>query len=164
MSTLLGRKAKDTITGFTGVITATAEFLHGRKRLGLSPTRLDGGKMIDPVWMDEAQLKIGKVHTKVLEVPLTVALGEVVKDSITGFKGKATGRYVYLNGCIRIEVTPMKLKDGKLMDTVTFDEQQLVRNKNAKPFFNPEHVKSELMKLPGGPRSGPTPYPTCERY
>jgi hypothetical protein len=53
-------------------------------------------------------------------------LGDKVKDSITGFAGIATGRFAFLSGCLRIEVTPENLQDGKVVEPHVFDEQRLV--------------------------------------
>ena len=55
-----------------------------------------------------------------------IKLGERVKDTVTDFKGMATARCVYLNGCVRIQVQPKELtKDGKMLDTEWIDEGQL---------------------------------------
>lgn len=54
-----------------------------------------------------------------------VRLGERVRDLITGFAGVATARVEYLNGCVRIEVTPKALHEGKPMDAQWFDEQRI---------------------------------------
>ena len=145
---LLGRQITDQITGLKGVITAFAEFLYGPIRIGVTPSKMSKGEPVEALWLDKARLKIGKVHTEVGVLPYTVKLGEKVKDTVTGFRGIATGRYVFLNGCIRIEVTPEELKDGKPIEQVVFDEQRLT----GKP-----------SGLPGGPRPGPTTYATDQR-
>jgi hypothetical protein len=51
-------------------------------------------------------------------------LGDRVRDVITGFDGIATGRAVYLNGCVHIMVTSSTLKDGE-PKTEWFDEQRV---------------------------------------
>jgi len=144
---ILGRIALDSITGLKGVVTAKAEFLYGPARIGITPTKLHDGQPIDDVWVDEPRLKIGKVHTKVGAMPVTVALGATAKDKVTGFKGIVTGRYTFLNGCIRIEITPEELKDSKPVEPSVFDEQRITGKESG---------------LPGGPRPGPTPYATCK--
>ncbi len=45
-----------------------------------------------------------------------INLGDKVKDTITDFEGTAVARCVYLNGCVRIEVQPKELKDGKMIN------------------------------------------------
>jgi len=54
-----------------------------------------------------------------------VELGDKVKCLITGFKGTATCRHTYINGCDRITVSPGVGEDGKLPDECSFDEPQL---------------------------------------
>lgn len=51
----------------------------------------------------------------------SIALGDTVKDSITGFEGVAISRHDYLGGWIRFSVQP-KLIEGKFQDAQTFDE------------------------------------------
>lgn len=54
-----------------------------------------------------------------------VTLGKEVKDKVTGFKGIAVARCEYLNGCVRIEVQPLELKDGIPQECIWIDETQL---------------------------------------
>ena len=61
-----------------------------------------------------------------------IKLGEKVKDKLTGFSGTAIARCEYLNGCISIQVRPLKLKDGEMQKAEWIDEQQLVTNSKAK--------------------------------
>lgn len=64
---------------------------------------------------------------------MTVQLGDKVKDSVTGFTGIAIGRTTWLHGCDRIIVQPEGVnKDGKLFETNSFDEPQVVVIKAAK--------------------------------
>lgn len=55
-----------------------------------------------------------------------IKLGQEVKDNISGFKGIAICRCLWLHGCERILVQPaMGKKDEKLPESHTFDEPQL---------------------------------------
>lgn len=54
----LGKKAKDKITGFQGILTARCEFLTGCNRYAIQPTELKDGKPIDAIYFDEAQIEI----------------------------------------------------------------------------------------------------------
>ena len=54
-----------------------------------------------------------------------IQLREKVRDRITGFSGTATARYMYPNGCIRIEVTPRIDKDGNFVEGRVFDENDI---------------------------------------
>lgn len=54
-----------------------------------------------------------------------IQLGDLVRDSITGFHGIVIARTEWLNGCWRIVVQPQELRDGKPIDALTFDVEQL---------------------------------------
>ena len=55
-----------------------------------------------------------------------IELGDLVKDSVTGFKGITTQKVYYLQGCTRFLVQPQGLtKEGKMKDGFYFDEPQL---------------------------------------
>jgi len=61
-----------------------------------------------------------------------VELGDLVKDSVSGFKGIAVSKHSYLQGCDRISVQPPIDKNGKHPESVTFDEPQLIILKTKK--------------------------------
>jgi hypothetical protein len=54
-----------------------------------------------------------------------ITLGVLAKDKITGFKGIATARIEYLNGCVQYALKPPVDKDGKSRDSEWFDESQV---------------------------------------
>lgn len=72
---------------------------------------------------------------------MRVEVGDKVKDSMTGFKGVAVARCEYLNGCVSIEIQPVKLNNGAMLETKWIDEQQLI---------------GESKAGNGGPQSRPT--------
>lgn len=72
--------------------------------------------------------------------------GDVVKDSITGFRGVVICESKYLHGCRRLTLQPDYLKDGKPIESQTFDEPQLVVIKKA------THASTGIT---GGPRPEP---------
>ena len=57
---------------------------------------------------------------------MVVKMGDLVKDSVSGFEGIAVAEHRYLNGCTRITVQPKVDKEGKLPESCTFDEPQLL--------------------------------------
>lgn len=62
-----------------------------------------------------------------------VKLGDIVRDSITGFEGVAIARAEYLNGCISVQVKPTRLKeDGSMATAEWIDEQRLTLTSKAK--------------------------------
>ncbi len=54
-----------------------------------------------------------------------IALGNEVKDKVTGFTGIATSRIEYLNGCKQICIKPKMVKDSKMPDGEYIDIQQI---------------------------------------
>jgi hypothetical protein len=54
-----------------------------------------------------------------------IHLLDKVKCKITGFWGRVTARYMYPNGCIRLEVLPVVDKEGKYVEPRVFDEGDL---------------------------------------
>lgn len=55
----IGETAKDSITGFKGVVTARTEYLNGCARLAVQPTKLGkDGKPIEAQYFDEPQLVV----------------------------------------------------------------------------------------------------------
>ncbi len=80
-----------------------------------------------------------------------IKLGDKVKDTITDFGGIAVARCVYLNGCIRIEVQPKELKDGKIVEAVWIDESQLEdveKDEGETPSGGPGSIPSEISHPP----------------
>lgn len=142
---ILGYNVTDRVTGLEGVCCGVCEFLYGAPRIAVTPVKLKAGLPAEMIWMDVPRLKIGKLHTQTTCGPATVKLGTAVTDKMTKFKGIATGLYFYLNGCIRVEVTPDELKNGQPMEAAVFDEQRITGKKEG----------------PGGPFDKVTPLPTC---
>jgi hypothetical protein len=52
----LGRKYKDTITGFEGVATGLASYISGCSQVLLAPPVTPDGAMRDAQWFDEQRL------------------------------------------------------------------------------------------------------------
>lgn len=54
-----------------------------------------------------------------------IALGDIVRDRITGFEGVAVCLTFWLYNCVRVGVQPTKLHEGKTIAIETFDEDSL---------------------------------------
>ena len=54
-----------------------------------------------------------------------IQLGSTVKDSITGFRGIATGRCEYISGCNQVLVQPEVNEKGDFVEARWLDEQRL---------------------------------------
>ena len=77
-------------------------------------------------------------------------IGDRVKDVITGLEGIATGKTEYLNGCRQFYVQPEGLKDGKPIEGVWVDEQQLSVTKRG---IRPNPFAGSTAPVAGGPPS-----------
>jgi len=53
-----GKKAKDKITGFEGVITALCHYMYGCSQYLLTPTIDEAGKRRDGEWFDTGRIEI----------------------------------------------------------------------------------------------------------
>lgn len=73
-------------------------------------------------------------------------VGDVVRDTLTGFEGVAVGITEWLHGCKRVTIQPQKLHDGKPIEAMTFDAPQLVLVKA---------MQHQPMRSTGGPRPEP---------
>jgi hypothetical protein len=82
-------------------------------------------------------------------------LGDSAKDIVTGFTGICIARFEWLNGCVRYDLQPAKLKDGLPLDSKAFDEGQLVLVKRAAVVIPPRHTGGPMAtpRMPAGPRS-----------
>ncbi len=52
----LGDTARDTITGFEGVVVCISDYLHGCRRFSLAPRHLHDGKPLEWQSFDEPQV------------------------------------------------------------------------------------------------------------
>lgn len=60
-----------------------------------------------------------------------IKLGNEYKDVISGFTGIAIARTEWINGCVRVTLSPKLDKDGKFQDSVCLDVEQLEATGNA---------------------------------
>lgn len=74
-----------------------------------------------------------------------VNLGDEVKDTISGFKGTAICRHIYIQGCNRITVQTKITKEQREPIELSFDEPQLEVTKAVKI------PKPIALKRRGGP-------------
>lgn len=79
---------------------------------------------------------------------MKINLGDLCRDSVTGFEGVATVRSEYISGCARVGLQPKVDGDGKIPDAQHFDEPMLTVVTSA-------HIKN-LPSDRGGPRDVPS--------
>ncbi len=81
--------------------------------------------------------------------PFKFELGEVLKDTISGFEGVAMARTQYHTGCNHYGLAPQKLtKEGKLPEWEFFDESRLVRARKKKVILDQEKPTSGAFPNP----------------
>jgi hypothetical protein len=56
---------------------------------------------------------------------LSITLGQLVRDKVSGFTGVAIAQHNYLQGCSRFSVQPKVNEKGELPKYEAFDEPQL---------------------------------------
>jgi hypothetical protein len=74
-----------------------------------------------------------------------IKLGDKVKDRISSYQGIVIGITQWIFGCVRITVQSQELKDGKPVDSVCFDQQQL------------ELIEENSLERKVDPPAGPRP-------
>lgn len=87
---------------------------------------------------------MSKKDKKKVELP-RIRLGGIYKDAISGWVGVAASMHIYLNGCVRYELSGAD-KDGKPIGYI-FDAEQIVT-------IDDEPV--ETVSTHGGPRDSDT--------
>lgn len=59
-----------------------------------------------------------------------IAMGEMVTDHITGFRGQVTARVEYVTGCLQYLVQPGIDGQGKWVESHWLDEARLLNKEN----------------------------------
>ncbi len=143
----LGDEVKDIVTGFRGIITAKYIYLNGCIRFSIQPEVDKDGKLPTYETFDEPLLKIlekNKIKYSYIKNHISkIKLGDEIKDKVTGFKGIAVIKLIYLTSSDRFAIQPKIDKDQKFIDSLTFDEDQLEKLEGKYIF--------EDYKEPGGP-------------
>lgn len=74
---LMGKKVKDTVTGFTGIVTAVVEYISGCVQLGIQPVVDKDGKKMDSEYFDEQRVEaIDKNPALSLDNAATTGFGD----------------------------------------------------------------------------------------
>jgi hypothetical protein len=79
-------------------------------------------------------------------------LGEMVSDTLTDFRGIVVGRAEFLYGCVRLQVQPNGLKDGKPAEEAWLDEDRVRVETPQEAIAAPASAETRR----GGPSSNPT--------
>lgn len=82
-----------------------------------------------------------------------IQLGDEVQDIISGFTGIAIAKANYMWGCTRFAIQPQEITENKLLDSIWFDEPQLIVITKQK-IKNPK-LNQKITRDPGGPQPNP---------
>lgn len=122
----MGRLCEDTISGFQGFVVGRTIWLFGCSRVCMQGVKLDKDNKPVLLTIDDWQCKVIKEGEPGYRAPLPlqpvkygdlgpIALGSVVEDGVTGFKGIAYGSNYLMSGHVEINVQP-RIKDPKDAD------------------------------------------------
>ena len=145
----IGHHVMDEITGLMGICDSIVEYHTGSIQVSIQP-RGDGKTVPDCYYidMDNVTKQEESIRRPVTPVPEpTSFLGKKVVDSITGLKGTATKKFIYINGCERYHVTHATLTKDGMMGGTLIAAQDLVLDEPVKVEDKPKEEK----KRTGGP-------------
>lgn len=151
----LGDEVLDRVTGYQGIVIAYSRWRYNTDSVGIQKRTVIDGKVDGCFWLDVSPrmeiLGKGEMKDMVIEPEKhDFNFLDVVKDTITSFKGKIIGFTTWSSGCVRASVASEELdKDGKPYEQ-WFAVTQLTLVKKAKP------EKEE--RKPGGPTNNPKVY------
>lgn len=125
-----GQHVRDPISGLTGFVTVICENMNGSVQAAVQP-KGDGEKFPEAQYIDTHLLEVldDGLSAKVLPLdnPVKIALGERVRDTVTGYAGIATERLSYLNGCVFFTVQSGLDRDGEKTSPLYLDHKRLVK-------------------------------------
>jgi len=152
----LGMEARDTVSGFAGIVVGKFEYLYGCNHYKLQPQAGDDGKFVKGQQMEEHQIEI--INTKKVSLPVYVCptdlvpLGVTAKDTLIGMEGIVMARFIFIDGTVQYALQPEKKKDEKELpkDHVCGGAHiQVVKDGRV---VESQNTKQEKEKLPpGGP-------------
>jgi hypothetical protein len=137
--------AKDSVSGFKGIIIARNAHLFGCAQYGLAPQELSSdGKPRDTEYFDESRIEIldatnATRGTDEYQYIFAIPLGKEVKDKVSGFQGKIILVVENLHNCNQYFVEPPIGKDKKPQAGKWFDEGRLIVVGNG---ISPEEVSA----------------------
>lgn len=133
----IGDMARDTLTGFEGLVVGRTSFLGRVDQLYIRPRALKDGKPVKGQGFDEQLVEFVSKGDIPITAPVRakqhVELGDTVRDPITKLEGTVTAMTTWLEGCVIVEVQPRELKDSLPVERSAFDERALDILRKASP-------------------------------
>jgi heat shock protein HspQ len=148
----LGDIARDTITGFEGIVVAHTRYLSNIDRWSINPRKVKDGKPVESRSFDASQVSyVGE--SGLTPIPIehpaeAVELGDTVRHIMNGLEGTVVTITGWFEGCSIIGVQPKGLTEaGVPFDVMHFDERLLAVVSRKVPKLEPVRT--------GGPREEP---------
>lgn len=124
----LGNIVKDAVTGYTGIAYNKTFYMNGNVQFLVQPEAKDN-IYPDAISLDWHTLDVVSEGVAARAPEMTqdrnIELGTEVECMITGFKGTATMKTYYLNGCIAYLVQAKYNQSDKDKDGVWVDQSKL---------------------------------------
>lgn len=157
----LGNLVKDAVSGFTGIACSRIELMNGNVQFSVQPQLTPDskpGEYPDAMSIDFHSLEFVDerlAKTVTTPGPVTVQLGDKVRDIVTGIEGIAINRVTFINGCIYYNVQlPVEKDKHTGLTTVAdpvFTMQSRLESVTKKAVVVPAPVVSTGGRVPGGP-------------
>jgi hypothetical protein len=156
----VGDVVRDRVSELTGVAIYKTEVITGTIQYAVQP----GGtkdKLAEAHYIDEQQLEfVKKGPVKAVQPDYSqvkIKLGDEVEEQITGFRGIATERITYLNGCVHFDCYSKCKMDGERGPVTRrdhFDHKLLKKVGEGARALAPkldQPVEPSRPRAPGGP-------------
>ncbi len=152
---LLGRRVRDRVSGFEGVVTSLSFDLYGCIQVAVSPPIDKDGKIQPGRWMDvhrmtaigdERALPAPNFDAAVHKLDL---LGRTGRDRVAGLSGTIVSIGFELYGNVTVALAPPIDKDGKIPDAAWMDMQRVTTVGDERAMASPSFL--------GQPAFGATP-------
>jgi hypothetical protein len=104
MNEFLGKTARDVVSGYKGIATTRTEFSNGNVQFGLTGN-VGADNKIPAEYFDYHLLEVVPDSRSVPVIApsaeaLALPLDSTVRDKVSGYKGVATRRTIFINGCV----------------------------------------------------------------
>lgn len=129
----LGLAARDSISGYEGIILSRVHHLFGCAQYGIVPKETGSdGQILKTEYFDEGRIEITGDGVKPEDIQeneydkiFVHSAGKAAKDKVTGFQGKIVYRMEYMHGANQYALAPGVGDDGKLRELESFDEGRI---------------------------------------
>ena len=157
----IGCTVRDITSGIEGIAVTRTTFLTGNVQYSVQVKSKKDGAYIDPMSFDIHQLDYvdAGVSARAIACPADtgIVLGSEVEDLVTAFKGFATRKAEFMNGCIYYLVQAKKDKDNTSKEDFVEFKRLKVVGKGVASEIEKRVAKANKVSPPigGRPAGGP---------